>query len=214
MPYYQGHCLYYQGLIMLEVVRLYYDYAEQPVLCNVNLSLNSGTLLHIQGENGAGKTTLLKLLAGLFEPDSGYISYNACNINVDLPAYQALLCYIGHAPGISGLLTVQENLSFNLWDIECQQFQETMRLLSLDKLADIRCHVLSMGQRRRVALARLFLTKAPLWLLDEPLTGIDQDAVKLLMRCFETHLTRGGQIIVTSHQNLPVKTGAYEVCRL
>ncbi|AHE66799.1 cytochrome c biogenesis heme-transporting ATPase CcmA [Legionella oakridgensis] len=186
---------------MLDVIDLNYDYPDKPVLQKVRFTLSAGNLLHLRGANGAGKTTLLKLLAGLLHPDGGQIHYDGFPIEHDLAAYQQNLCYIGHKIGISLLLTVRENCFLGLSAVrEAKHFDKIMKQLALNGLEDTPCHLLSMGQRRRVGLTRLLVSDASLWLLDEPLVGLDKEGVYLLMNCLDEHLAQGGQIILTSHQ--------------
>ncbi|WP_133127172.1 cytochrome c biogenesis heme-transporting ATPase CcmA [Legionella nagasakiensis] len=196
---------------MLNVVDLDYDYPDKPVLKKVCLTLSAGNLLHLRGVNGSGKTTLLKLLAGLFRPDGGQIHYNGCPIDDDLATYQQNLCYIGHKIGISLLLTVEENCSFGLPSTRhSTQLDNIMKRLALNGLEQVPCHLLSMGQRRRVGLARLLLSDALLWLLDEPLVGLDKEGMNVLMGCLEEHLAQNGQIVMTSHQPLALSREHYQ----
>ncbi len=166
--------------------------------------------MHLRGGNGVGKTTLLKLLAGILHPSHGEIRYAGRSINSDMATYQQQICYVGHKTGVSQLLTVRENAHFEL---HCEQkiaFNELMDLYSLQGLEDVSCSVLSVGQRRRVGLLRLHLSNASLWLLDEPLIALDKEAISFLMASLTTHLSSGGQVILTSHQNLPLKTDNYQ----
>ncbi len=191
---------------MLEVIDLGFDYPDKQVLHGIQFTVNPGCILHLRGGNGAGKTTLLKLLAGILHPVHGDIRYDGHSITENIAAYQQHICYVGHKTGVSQLLTVRENCRFELHrDQSILSFEEMINLFSLQGLEDVGCNLLSVGQRRRVGLLRLLMSNAPLWLLDEPLVGLDKDAISLLMASLTKHQTRGGQIILTSHQNLPLR---------
>lgn len=190
---------------MLEVNNVSFDYADKPLLHNVQFSVPAGHLLHLRGNNGTGKTTLLKLLSGMLRPLSGDICYQGQSIWQDLAVYQDAICYVGHKAGISQLLTVRENCRFALRHNPHQlSLEALLQRFALSGLEDVLCGVLSAGQRRRVGLLRLLMSDASLWLLDEPLVALDHDAVGLLMNCFSEHLNKGGQIILTSHQTIPL----------
>lgn len=190
---------------MLDIHHLSFDYNDKPLLHDVHLNLKAGQLLHLQGHNGAGKTTLLKLIAGLLHPTHGEIRYQGRLISTDLSGYQQSICYVGHKAGVSQVLTVREN---GLFDLQRRQqgidFDELIERFALTGLEDVSCGLLSMGQRRRVGLLRILMSDAPLWLLDEPLVALDHEAVCILMNCFSEHLEKGGQIILTSHQPIPL----------
>lgn len=196
---------------MLALRSLCFDYPDKSLLSNVDFVLEQGQLLHLRGNNGVGKTTLLKLLAGLLRPDRGDIQYQGQSIYADLPGYRDNLCYVGHKAGISALLTVRENCYFDLhWQRRSVDFEKLLSDFGLGALADEPCYLLSAGQRRRVGLLRIAMTDAQLWLLDEPLVALDQPAIEQLMFCFQTHLQKGGQILLTSHQNLPLPAGSFQ----
>lgn len=186
---------------MLEVTDLHFNYVDKSLLQNINLRLQSGELLHLRGENGVGKTTLLKLIAGIFQPHQGDIRYSGEAIANNLSQYQQQLCYIGHKTGVSQLLTVQEYCDFELQ--RAQKQIETTALLkqfSLNEQASTICGLLSVGQRRRVGLLRLYISNAPLWLIDEPFVGLDNTAITTFNEIFRQHCAAGGGIILTSHQ--------------
>jgi heme exporter protein A len=189
---------------MLDVINLNFDYTDKPLLQNVQFQVEAGQLLHLQGDNGAGKTTLLKLLAGLLQPALGEIRYQGQDIRDHLAEYQQSLCYVGHKTGVSHVLTVRENCQFDLQrGKHCMPFEALISRFSLKGLEDVPCGLLSAGQQRRVGLLRILMSDALLWLLDEPLVALDQDAAMILMDCFAEHLDKGGMIVLTSHQALP-----------
>ncbi len=189
---------------MLDVINVGFDYSDHPILHGVQFSVPSGQLMHVRGHNGAGKTTLLKLLAGLLPPALGDIQYNGYSIANNRSAYQQTLRYVGHKAGVSPLLTVRESACYDVYASSNASFESLAQRLGLSGWEDVPCGLLSQGLRRRVALLRLLITPSTLWLLDEPLVALDQDAILILMDCFREHLDQGGQIVLTSHQPLPL----------
>ncbi|KTC81336.1 cytochrome c biogenesis heme-transporting ATPase CcmA [Legionella brunensis] len=199
---------------MLEIRALGFDYQDKPLLSQVTFTLKAGQLLHLRGSNGAGKTTLLRLLAGLLNPLEGEIHYEGQPIMNNLTAYQQQLCYVGHRTGINPLLTVEENCFFDMhWGRRDIDLSALLKDFGLHGLRDEISAHLSAGQRRRVGLLRIVMTNARLWLLDEPLVALDKEAINRFMQTLENHLYQGGQIILTSHQNLPSsKIDCLEYC--
>ena len=199
---------------MLDLRNLSFDYPDKPLLAKVQFSLAAGELLHVKGANGSGKTTLLKLLAGLMQPDEGEILYEGELISKNLSAYQRKLCYVGHKAGINSLLTVRENCYFDMhWGRRLLSFDTLLEGFGLQGLEDEPCYRLSAGQKRRVSLLKIAMTDASLWLLDEPLIALDAAAIQTLVSCLENHVQQGGQVILTSHQNLPMQQ-SYQVYSL
>lgn len=196
-------------LSIIQLVELAFDYQEVPLLHDINFQLDAGDLLHIQGANGAGKTTLLKLLAGLHHPSQGEIHYKGVRIDDDLASYQHNLCFVGHKTGISPYLTVQENCYFDSQYQQNSDLQEPIAAFKLDKHLHSLCGVLSAGQKRKVGLLRLWFSEAELWLLDEPFVALDEDALGVLMAQIKRHRDKGGIVILTSHQRLPLEQSTY-----
>lgn len=166
----------------------------------VDVTLAAGELLHISGKNGAGKSSLLRILAGLAVPDEGEVLWRG----EALPHsdFAQSLCFIGHLSGVQPQLTALENLEFwqAAFHLKPADPYAVLATLGLAGLEDIPCQMLSAGQQRRVSLARLWLTTATLWILDEPFTALDQSAIQLLQQRFKQHLELGGAIILTTHQ--------------
>lgn len=158
--------------------------------------------LLIEGSNGVGKSSLLRIIAGLASPASGTISYNQANIHTYLPDYTAHIHYLGHANGIRHELTIQENvlLACQLAGADDKQINDVLNLLALGEKKQTPVHALSAGQKRRVALARLWLIKKQLWVLDEPFTALDVNTQQLLQQKINSHVQVGGMCILTSHQ--------------
>lgn len=173
---------------------------------SMNFSLNAGELLLVQGGNGQGKTSLLRLLTGLSSPENGEVRWRGEPIRKQREAYHAEMVYLGHANGVKDDLNPVENLRFadglqgRVFDAE--RAVSTLERLGLSRCLDLPCRVLSFGQRRRVALAALLLAGATLWILDEPLTGLDVHAVALMEGLIRDHLKRGGMVVATTHQAL------------
>lgn len=174
------------------------------VLANRSFTLSDAGLLAVVGPNGAGKSTLLRVIAGLLAPAEGRISLE--------PAGEAgmagVVHYLGHADGLKAQLTVRENLDFwrRLWGGEA--VEPALAAVGLAHVVDLPAGVLSAGQKRRVALARLLLHRRPLWLLDEPLTALDDRAEAMLGSLLAVHVAGGGMAMVATHRPLPVPVTA------
>jgi len=170
------------------------------------LQLHAGEVLQIAGKNGAGKSSLLRLLAGLAEPDDGDIRYQQVPLLQSADDYAENLCFIGHLAGVQPQLTALENLAFwrACFALTPADDWALLAQLGLAGLEDIPCQQLSAGQQRRVSLARLWLTTAQIWILDEPFTALDQSAIAALTRRIATHCETGGAVLLTSHQPVQV----------
>lgn len=196
---------------MLDIINLDFDYQEQSLLKNISFHLPAAGLLHLRGANGTGKTTLLKLIADLYQPAQGQINFLGKNTQTHRDWYHQQICYVGHKIGINPYLTIQENIFF---DVHCaltlEKIQQLAKIFNLQDHLHIPSGLLSAGQRRQVSLLRLWLTKAKLWLLDEPLVALDQSALATIMAKIEDHRKTGGAVLLTSHQNLPLIAGSYE----
>jgi heme exporter protein A len=179
---------------------------ERLLFKGMNFSLASGQLLLVQGGNGQGKTSLLRLLTGLARPEDGEVRWRDESIRCNSEAYHAEMCYLGHANGVKDDLNPVENLRFadglQGRAFDAARAVATLERLGLSRCLDLPCRVLSFGQRRRVALSALLLAGATLWILDEPLTGLDVHAVALMEGLIRDHLTAGGMVVATTHQAL------------
>ena len=186
-----------KNLPVLEVRRL----SVSGLWGGVSFSLEAGGALQIVGGNGAGKTTLLRTLCGLAAPDKGAVLWRKKNIRQAAEDYHAELIYIGHKDGIKDDLTPLENLQVAAALRNSPPLASPQKALAaLEVREDGLCRRLSAGQRRRLALARLLLNRAALWLLDEPLTCLDEGGRRILGDITAKHLADGGMVALTSHQ--------------
>lgn len=164
---------------------------KQFLFRDLNFELSSGELLLVQGANGSGKSSLLKILAGLASSEQGVIEN------------KSEIAYLGHKIGIKKGLTIWENIAFQLilskQRMEEMEFQSTLRSFGLEQEPHRLCASLSMGQQRKVALSALILKRKPIWIVDEPFTGLDKKSTKVLCEIFLAHLATGGIVIVASH---------------
>jgi len=189
---------------MLEVSGLACSRGDRSIFVDIDFSLSPGEWLHVEGENGAGKTSLLRIVAGLLAPVAGDIRWNGASVREARDDYNGRMLYLGHAPAIKEELTALENLSAAA-AIAGEPRDEASLLAALRRVglkARERLPVrhLSQGQKRRVALARLPVSRARLWILDEPFVALDVAAVKMLKGLLDGHLEGGGMVLLTSHQ--------------
>jgi heme exporter protein A len=176
---------------------------------HLELRLAAGDMLQISGPNGSGKTSLLRLLSGLMQPTAGQVLLNGQPLNQNRADH---LLWIGHAAGIKDLLTPIENLT---WLCALHTGAENAALwtaldaVGLRGFEDVPCHTLSAGQKRRVALARLYLPGPALWILDEPFTALDKQGVAQLERHLAEHCEQGGAVVLTTHHTLSHVPASY-----
>ncbi|MDG1753290.1 MAG: cytochrome c biogenesis heme-transporting ATPase CcmA [Thalassotalea sp.] len=185
---------------------------ERILFENLNFSINCGDIIQVEGPNGAGKTSLLRILAGLSQPYEGHVLFNNTFIHEERELFNQNLLYIGHLAGIKGEMTAQENLEFNLSlsGLGSTEAEKTLSEVSLLGFEDALASHLSAGQHRRIALAKLWQSKAPIWILDEPFTAIDKNGVKKLEELMVNHAKNGGCVILTTHQDLTIDKDLYK----
>lgn len=193
---------------MLDVINLECARGDRRLFAGVGFQLDAGELLHVSGHNGAGKTTLLRTLVGLSQPVAGEICWQGVPVARLGDEFRAKLCYLGHGNGIKEELTPLENLALSarvagLAADEDRDFQ-ALAEVGLASRADLPCRVLSQGQKRRVALARLIRDQRPLWVLDEPFVALDVPTVAWLAERIGAHVAGGGMAVLTTHQPVAV----------
>lgn len=191
---------------MLEARELLCERDDRILFSELSFRVNAGEWVQITGSNGAGKTTLLRLLTGLARPDAGEVCWQGQPLHQVRDSYHQELLWIGHQPGIKTRLSALENLRFFHHDGDITQCLSALAQAGLAGYEDIPVNQLSAGQQRRVALARLWLTRARLWILDEPFTAIDVNGVDRLTQRMAQHTEQGGIVILTTHQPLNVET--------
>jgi heme exporter protein A len=176
----------------------------------LSVTLEPGDVVQLTGPNGSGKSTLLRLMAGFSTPDEGHLEIKGLD---DDASPHAVLHYFGHREGLRAALTTTENLEFlaHLLGGDARQIGPTLEQLGLLRLAHLPVRVLSEGQKRRVALARLVIVPRPIWLLDEPLASLDIEAIGRIADLIVAHARRGGMAMVATHQPLSAATRALEL---
>ncbi len=193
---------------MLEVHELAALRGDRLLFAGLDFSLDDGELLHVRGHNGSGKTTLLRMLTGLVTPSEGSVHWRGEDIRRHREVFNGELFYFGHLPALKDELNAIENLR-TASHLAGQRVGREDAIDALDRMGlagfeDLPARLLSQGQRRRVALARLLLTQARLWVLDEPFTALDVAAVDDLRETLRSHLTGGGMVVLTTHQEVVV----------
>ena len=194
-------------MAILEVKALTVTRGNRPLVSDLNFVLAAGEALHLRGSNGAGKTSLLEVLSGLRSIVEGSITP---------PPEGGRLHWLGHKNALNLALTPIENLEFwcGLNGRVASGLVAVLEQLGVAKVRHRPCRTLSAGQKRRSALARLLLDQRPLWLLDEPLDGLDAQGLELFAGLLKAHLSVGGAAIITSHQPLPAGVPGVRELRL
>lgn len=175
---------------------------ERMLFSELSFTVSAGDIIQIEGANGAGKTSLLRILAGLSQAEQGDVFWQQQPIRRQRDVWHRTLLYLGHQPGVKAVLSARENLQFFHAQEPEEVLWQALEEVDLVGYEEVPVAQLSAGQQRRVALARLWLSRAPLWILDEPLTAIDKSGVIKLMALFSRHVDNGGSVILTTHQEL------------
>ncbi len=202
----------------LEVRGLCSTRGDRELFQQLDFQIEAGTVLLVEGRNGTGKTTLLRMLCGLIEPTEGEIRWRGESIRKLAEEYSRELLYIGHRPGIKEELTAIENLriaaTLDGATIGEDEAWDALSRIGLRGFEDLPTRYLSQGQKRRVALARLLLSRAAIWVLDEPFVALDVAAVEELQGVIREHVAAGGMVILTTHQAVGLMEEAIQRLRL
>jgi heme exporter protein A len=180
---------------------------DRHVLRGVSLDVHPGELMHVSGPNGTGKTTLLRVVSGLLRPEKGSVAWQGRSIAATAAEYQSALAYASHEPALKSDLTALENLRFTVGlkrRVTVAELRSSLERTGVANCADLPARVLSAGQRRRVAMARVLAFRADLWLLDEPYTNLDGSGSSLLSALLAEHVGQGGVALVVAHHDLNV----------
>jgi len=179
---------------------------EHCLFEGLNFALRSGALLLLEGQNGSGKTSLLKAIAGMLDLESGEIRWNGEAIRDVRQDFNSSLVWMAHRVGFKADLTLLENLRFEstLRPVSAHDLNAVLARLELSRLRKLPMRSLSAGQQRRVALARMLLSGADLWLMDEPFTNLDRAGRELVMDIVNEHLAEGGMCVMAAHQDVPL----------
>lgn len=183
----------------------------------LDFSVAAGEVLQIQGANGSGKTSLLRLLCGLSPPAAGTICWNGVEITAQADDYRCAVSYVGHRRGVSEELSPLENLEFACAlhrPVAASACRDALTALGLGQRLHTPARLLSAGQVQRTALARLILSDASIWLLDEPFTALDSDGRAEIEQLLAEHAARGGLSVVATHQPLQLASGQVRTLRI
>ena len=175
----------------LKVSNLSCGFQNIPILSNINFDCANGEVVVLKGRNGVGKTTFLRCLAGL-----------SVKLNGDFVFAEDSIAYLGHLNAINGNLTVIENLLFWKTIYGLEKVENTINSLNLTDILYDRISSLSVGQQRLLSFARIQLTQSKYWILDEPMTSLDEKNVTIFISLLENHLENNGCAIIATHQDL------------
>jgi heme exporter protein A len=189
---------------MLRVTSLSCSRGNKPLFADVSFELKAGQALHLEGDNGVGKTSLLRIVCGLSSADAGEVCWHNKPIQQNAAAFRSSLFYLGHGLSLKEDLSALENLTSDA-AVSGRTLSESQALVALARMGlrgreRLPLRVMSQGQKRRTALARLLASQAPLWVLDEPFVALDVKAVDGLSGLLAEHVTNGGMVLFTSHQ--------------
>ncbi len=189
---------------MILVKDLSIERSNKKIFENVNLSLGSGKIILLKGKNGSGKTTLLKALLNLIEPSSGSIYWKGKLLKKNLYNFFNHVTYIADRTSSLSKLSVKENIK--IWkkiflsNISNTQVENILKTLKLDIYLDQKVNSLSFGETKKLEFLRLIIENKKIWILDEPLSNLDNESIDVIAQTFEDHLSKEGSIIFSSHQ--------------
>ena len=190
---------------MLIVKDLSIDRLDKKIFENINLSLTPGNITILKGKHGSGKTTLLKAILNLIEPSFGSIFWKGKLLKRNLYDFYNHATYIADTTSSLRKLTIKDNV--NIWkkffisNINDTQIETALKTLKLDNYLDKKVGTLSFGETKKLEFLRLIIENKKVWILDEPLSNLDEDSIELMKQTFEDHSSKEGSIIFSSHQN-------------
>ena len=170
-------------------------------------SIEAGGALILNGPNGSGKSSLLRVIAGLLPPSEGYVECQGEKV-YKAEHYRMAMHYVGHLNPLKPVFSVFENIKFWAELHGGGEITPALKVFGLGNLGDVPGRLLSSGQKRRVVLANLLTVSRPIWLLDEPSIGLDEEAVAALVAAIESHRAKGGVIIAATHGELKLREAA------
>ena len=190
---------------MIIVKDLSVERLDRKIFENINLSLTSGNITILKGKNGSGKTTLLKTILNLIEPSDGSIYWKGKLLKTNLYDFYNNVTYIADITSSLRKLTIKDNI--NIWKkffiskINDGQIETALKTLKLDNYLNKKVGELSFGETKKLEFLRLIIENKNVWILDEPLSNLDEDSLELIKQTFEDHVAKEGSIIFSSHQN-------------
>jgi heme exporter protein A len=192
----------------LSVEKLICVRSDHLVFEDVSFHVSAGEALWVRGKNGAGKSSLLRICATLLKPVQGDMKWLGESCFEDPDSYRSQFLYVGHQDALKSALTVAENLNFWAQYLGDGTIDHALSEFELDPLRETLTGLLSAGQKKRVNLARLLIIKAPLWILDEPFSSLDQSYIGLVKNQMDRHLEEGGTILYSTHQPLNLNSSS------
>ena len=190
---------------MLIVKDLSIERLDKKIFENINLSLSPGNITILKGKNGSGKTTLLKAILNLLEPSFGSIYWKGKLLKKNLYDFYNNVTYVPDTTSSLKKLTINDNI--NIWkkffisNISNDQIEIALKTLKLDNYLNKKVGTLSFGETKKLEFLRLIIENKKVWILDEPLSNLDEDSIELMKQTFEDHSSKEGSIIFSSHQN-------------
>ena len=207
---------------LLEAKSLLCERDDRVLFDALSFAITAGDITQVEGPNGSGKTTLIRILCGLSTAYEGQLFWRGEPMSRCREQFCQQHIYFGHLTGIKAPLSAEENLrwmaqcrgsSLKGYDLE-KAVDQALAKVGLRGFEDAPVYTLSAGQKRRVALARLFLEPVPLWVLDEPFTAIDKHGVAELESIIEQHAKQGGAVVLTTHHELSIDPSRLKIIRL
>ena len=190
---------------MIIVKDLSVERLDKQIFENINISLTPGNIIILKGKNGSGKTTLLKALLNIIEPSFGSIYWKGKLLKKNLYDFYNNVTYIADTTSSLRKLTIKDNI--NIWKkffvskINDAQIETSLKTLKLDNYLNKKVGELSFGETKKLEFLRLIIENKNVWILDEPLSNLDEDSIELIKQTFADHSAKEGSIIFSSHQN-------------